>query len=116
MEHRHSKSVMKRLAVQRPKPEPRFVQGFQDGSGLASIRDLHADSVDASRITGRTIAVCNWGCGCCAGEETQGQIRLASKIVKALNFVRDIANHQVDFGDVAAIQTRAREIIGEDVQ
>jgi hypothetical protein len=107
-----SKSVMKRLAVQRPKPEPRFVQGFQDGSGLTSIRDLHAPSVDASRIEGATIAVCNWGCSCCQGEDTQERIMTAKRIVDALNFVRFIANDFAIDGSVESLRNRAREIVG----
>lgn len=105
-----SKSMDKRLAVQRAKPEPRFVQGHSDGSGLTSIRDLHAEGVPGVR--GRTIAVSNWGCDCCRPDESPERIAAAAQIVKALNFVRDIANHKVDFADVAAIQTRAQEIIG----
>lgn len=111
-----SKSVCKRLAVQRskPKPEPRFVQGFQDGSGLTSIRDLHADSVNASdpRLVGKTIATANWGCGCCAGDETQEKVLTAKKIVDALNFVRFIAEEFAIDGHVESLRNRAREIIG----
>jgi hypothetical protein len=74
-----SKSMAKRIAAQRP---PRFVAGFSDGSGMDTVRDMS--------VEGATIAVTNWGCSCCEGEETQEHRDMAARIAKALNVLEAV--------------------------
>lgn len=66
----------------------RFVQGFDDGSGMTHVRDM-THSVTPT-ILGRTVAVTSWGCSCCQSEETQDRVDMAARIAKALNVLEAV--------------------------